>query len=91
MSEPTITGSQAGISLWNRMNSTKDELEAAYTRGVADAAQKHCKVWFSDCVAQRNTGANQTTYQMTWDANAYSWVITQFLVPDPTPVSPPKV
>lgn len=91
MSEPTMTGHQVGISLWNRMASTKDELEAAYARGVATAAQKYGRVWFSDCVAQRNTGANQTMYEMNWDAAAYNWVISQFLVPDPTPVSPPKV
>ena len=91
MSEPTMTGDTNGVNLWNRMATTKDELEASYTRSVQNAAQKYGKVWFSDSVAQRYTGANQPMYQMTWDPNAYQWIVTLFLTPETTPISPPKV
>lgn len=89
MSEVGMVGDRNGIELWTRLVSSTDEYEASYARGVSAAAQKYGKVWFSDCIAQRMTGANQPTFQMTWNNN--QWEVSLFIIPETTPITPPKV
>ena len=91
MSDTIIVGDESGVNLWNRMTSSQDAEEAAYLNGLNAAAQKYGVVWFSDCVAQRKLGANQTMYQMTWDPNNLKWNITVFQRPDPTPIRRNKI
>jgi len=75
-----FSGDENGISLWSKMSVSNDPEEKEFYKRVCEAAPKHGKVYFSDCIEQRETKSNQATYCMEW--NGMSWNITLLYLPE---------
>jgi hypothetical protein len=81
-----IIGDKDGIALWNKLGTSKNSKEIEYFKRLSDAAVKYMKIWFSDIVMQEFTRANQSVYQLTWEANNNRWAVTLFHKTDGIPL-----
>ena len=81
-----IIGDNDGIELWNRLGSSKNKKEINYFLSLSRAASKFGKIWFSDITRQEFTRANQTIYQLAWNARNNEWNISLFHKSDGIPI-----
>jgi len=76
----TMTGDENGISLWNKMNASVDTEEVSFLNSLNGAAQQYGKIYFYDCVKQRQSRKNEAKYCMEW--NGSNWNVSLFLLPE---------
>lgn len=81
MAAPTIVGNENGIKLWNLMSVSTDKDEKAFFTRLNAAAPKYGKVYFTDCVTQRETKKNQVTWLLFWNGTKIQWEVSNFLTP----------
>lgn len=77
-----LKGDTEGVKLWKMMASSTDDQEQAYFKRVNDAATKYGSAWFTDIVAQRDTGKNQAWFFIAWSKGTSQWSISLFHVPN---------
>lgn len=81
MTAPTMVGNKNGIKLWTMMSTSTDEEEKSFFARLGNAASQYGKVYFTDCVTQRETKKNQVIWLLQWDGKKSQWEVSNFLTP----------
>lgn len=76
-----MVGNEEGIKLWGLMYNSKDDEEIKYFKKLNDVCAEHGSVWFTDMIAERDSGKSQLMFFMQWSSSKKLWNITLFNAP----------